>query len=160
MNRNIVRAAILAFLLSAVLSILWSHADAEEDGTPVSNGARYMLIDEVKPGMKGYGLTVFDGTKIERFDAEIISVIYGFFVYRHWAFVGFAERSVLLQVRDYVLVNIVGSVVTVVVALILQRILIQFLAPSVVIDSFCHAVGIGVGALANYLGHKHFTFRA
>ncbi|RJP23119.1 MAG: hypothetical protein C4527_20855, partial [Candidatus Omnitrophota bacterium] len=35
-----------------------------------------MFIDEVKPGMKGYGLTVFSGTKIEKFDVEIVSVVY------------------------------------------------------------------------------------
>ena len=34
-----------------------------------------MRTSEVKPGMKGYGLTVFAGTKIERFDVEVISVL-------------------------------------------------------------------------------------
>ena len=37
-----------------------------------------MRISEVKPGMKGYGLSVFRGTKIERFDAEVISVLRNF----------------------------------------------------------------------------------
>jgi hypothetical protein len=40
--------------------------------------ARHMHISEVKPGMKGYGLGVFQGTKIERFDVEVISVLHNF----------------------------------------------------------------------------------
>jgi hypothetical protein len=36
---------------------------------------RYMPLDQVKPGMKGYGLTVFSGSKPERFDVEVISTL-------------------------------------------------------------------------------------
>ena len=35
----------------------------------------YMPLSEVRPGMVGYGLTVFHGTKVERFKVEIISVV-------------------------------------------------------------------------------------
>ena len=35
-------------------------------------------VDEIKPGMKGYGLTVFRGTQPERFDVEVIDVQHGF----------------------------------------------------------------------------------
>ncbi|MEO8217875.1 MAG: SpoIVB peptidase S55 domain-containing protein [Acidobacteriota bacterium] len=34
-----------------------------------------MPLSEVKKGMKGYGLTVFDGNKVERFDVEILGVL-------------------------------------------------------------------------------------
>lgn len=34
-----------------------------------------MSIDELKPGMKGFGKTVFSGTKIETFDVEILGVL-------------------------------------------------------------------------------------
>ncbi len=34
-----------------------------------------MPISEVKKGMKGYGLTVFEGNKVERFEVEIIGVL-------------------------------------------------------------------------------------
>ena len=37
--------------------------------------ARHMHTAEVAPGMKGYGLSVFHGTKIERFNVEVISVL-------------------------------------------------------------------------------------
>src|SRR5262249_55821945 len=35
-------------------------------------------LSEVKPGMKGYGLTVFRGTQPEKFDVEIISTLHNF----------------------------------------------------------------------------------
>jgi hypothetical protein len=37
-----------------------------------------MGVSELKRGMKGYGLTVFEGTKPERFDVEIIDVLSNF----------------------------------------------------------------------------------
>jgi len=40
--------------------------------------ANVMSVSEIKPGMKGYGLTVFEGTKPERFDVEVIGVLNNF----------------------------------------------------------------------------------
>jgi hypothetical protein len=37
-----------------------------------------MPAKDIKPGMKGYGLTVFQGTKPERFDVEVIDVLSNF----------------------------------------------------------------------------------
>jgi hypothetical protein len=37
-----------------------------------------MPIAEVRPGMRGYGLTVFRGTRPERFDIEVIDVLHNF----------------------------------------------------------------------------------
>ena len=34
--------------------------------------------DEIKDGMKGYGLTVFKGTQPERFDVEVVGVLKNF----------------------------------------------------------------------------------
>jgi len=36
---------------------------------------QYMSVSEIKPGMEGYGLTVFQGTKIERFNVKVIGTI-------------------------------------------------------------------------------------
>lgn len=49
----------------------------------VSAGARNgrpdtMPISAIKPGMKGHGLTVFEGTKPERFDVEVIGTLPNF----------------------------------------------------------------------------------
>lgn len=38
-------------------------------------GDAIMPVSEVRPGMKGYGLTVFRGTTIERFDVEVVGVM-------------------------------------------------------------------------------------
>jgi hypothetical protein len=35
----------------------------------------YWQVDDIRPGQKGYGCTVFKGTKIERFDAEVLGVL-------------------------------------------------------------------------------------
>ncbi|MBI4576448.1 MAG: hypothetical protein HY722_09325 [Planctomycetes bacterium] len=36
-------------------------------------------VDEVRPGMRGHGLTVFQGTAIERFQVEVVDVIPNYF---------------------------------------------------------------------------------
>ena len=41
-------------------------------------GTQTMPVDEIKPGMKGHGVTVFSGHDPERFDVEVISVIHAF----------------------------------------------------------------------------------
>lgn len=37
-----------------------------------------MSVDDVRPGMRGYGLTVFRGTTPERFDVEVVDVLHNF----------------------------------------------------------------------------------
>ena len=61
-------------------------ASAAEPATQASSAqrastfdpARHMRVSEVKPGMTGYGLSVFKDTKIERFEVEVISVLKNF----------------------------------------------------------------------------------
>jgi hypothetical protein len=35
----------------------------------------FWQVDDVRPGMKGYGKTVMKGTKVEKFDAEVLGVL-------------------------------------------------------------------------------------
>jgi hypothetical protein len=42
-----------------------------------------MAIDEVAPGMRGYGLTVFEGTRIDTFSVEILGVMKNVFYAKH-----------------------------------------------------------------------------
>lgn len=58
-----------------LLCLLAGNAWAGDD---LFDPARHMRIDEVRPGMKGYGLSVFFGTKIERFDVEVVSILRSF----------------------------------------------------------------------------------
>lgn len=62
-----------------------SAAQAEAPAAPVAetqrelfDPARHMRVAEVRAGMKGYGLSVFSGTKIERFEVEVISILRNF----------------------------------------------------------------------------------
>lgn len=68
--------------LPSILLVLVSLSCAAKAQTtaPVSlfDPARHMRVAEVKQGMKGYGLGVFQGTRIERFDVEVISVLRNF----------------------------------------------------------------------------------
>ena len=44
----------------------------------LSAAADFMPVDQISPGMKGYGKTVFSGDSIETFDVEIIGVLNNF----------------------------------------------------------------------------------
>src|SRR5437763_1809349 len=53
---------------------------APEEGTPHSGGLasadpQILPLSQVRVGMKGYGLTVFHGTKIDRFGFEVLGVL-------------------------------------------------------------------------------------
>ena len=52
-------------------SLLWGGAVAQS--TP-----GFIHVDEIRPGMKGYGLSVLQGTEPERFDVEVIDVLHQF----------------------------------------------------------------------------------
>lgn len=65
----------LILLIAAKGSTIW----ADEAAAPtLFDPARHMRIEEVAIGMKGYGLSVFKGTAIERFEVEVISIIRNF----------------------------------------------------------------------------------
>ena len=90
--------------------------------------------------------------------ALVVGMIYGFIIYRYWAFVSPRSRSVLLEIRDFILVNIGGGLVTIVVAYALNWMLGGLPLPITVTEGFAHASGIAAGAVVNYLGHKNITF--
>src|SRR5688572_4352863 len=66
----IVAAALLGLALGFPATL------ARADGKAVRPDV--MGVSELKRGMKGHGLTVFEGTKPERFDVEIIDVLTNF----------------------------------------------------------------------------------
>jgi len=61
-----------------LLLCLWAASgglcSAEQSPEP----ARYISVDEVRPGMEAYCLTVFKGTEVEKFSLEVVSVIHNF----------------------------------------------------------------------------------
>ncbi|HKO49255.1 MAG TPA: SpoIVB peptidase S55 domain-containing protein [Polyangiaceae bacterium] len=65
-------AALVGLLLPLPLGLRPAQADG------ASNRPDIMPVSDIRAGMKGYGLTVFQGTKPERFDVEVIDVLKNF----------------------------------------------------------------------------------
>lgn len=59
-------------LIGACPVVAWAPAGAQ-DVRP-----RLLDVDQVRIGMKGYGLSVFRGTEPERFDVEVVGVLHNF----------------------------------------------------------------------------------
>jgi hypothetical protein len=73
-------AAVLLSALIPVVSPSLSPAAPPAPAAPAEpktlfDPARHMKVSEVRPGMTGYGLSVFHGTKVERFDVEVIDIL-------------------------------------------------------------------------------------
>jgi hypothetical protein len=73
-----VRAAAFAALLAASAAAAPAAAAVKTSDAVKELKLEIMPVAEVRPGMKGYGLSVFEGIKIERFEIEVIGVIPGF----------------------------------------------------------------------------------
>ncbi len=59
---------VLISRLALFLTLFWL-------GTAALGSPQIIRVREIKPGMKGYGLTVFQGAKIERFEVEVLGVL-------------------------------------------------------------------------------------
>jgi len=69
-NESLPIGALAVGLLAGLgLTIPLAHGDAKPST---------ISVDEIKDGMKGYGLTVFKGTQPERFDVEVVGVLKNF----------------------------------------------------------------------------------
>ena len=68
------------FALSLAMLLMANLGKAGADSQPATlfDPARHMHVSEVKRGMKGYGLSVFSGTKIEKFDVVVVDVVKNF----------------------------------------------------------------------------------
>ena len=65
--------AVLTGLCAALpFGLRSAHADG------ITSRPDTLPVSALKKGMKGYGLTVFEGTKPERFDVEIIDILDNF----------------------------------------------------------------------------------
>lgn len=66
------RRTLAGLLCSLSLSLAPTLAGAQAKKPEI------IQVGDIKPGMTGYGLTVFEGTKIEKFDLKVIGVVNGF----------------------------------------------------------------------------------
>ncbi len=67
---------LFASVLGALLAPLPIAGLAQADG--IASRPDIMPVSAIKPGMKGHGLTVFEGTKPEKFEIEVIDVLKNF----------------------------------------------------------------------------------
>jgi hypothetical protein len=68
--------AALGGVLLPLAGLLAGLGTAHADG--FATRSDIIPVDKIKKGMKGYGLTVFEGTKPEKFDVEVIDVLRNF----------------------------------------------------------------------------------
>ena len=61
-------ALIFAFVAQEAMAAYWPTLSADD-------AKKIMPVSEVKRGMRGYGLTVFHGTTIEKFDVAVLGVM-------------------------------------------------------------------------------------
>lgn len=90
--------------------------------------------------------------------ATATGMLIGFVLYRSLVFPG-SRQSLVSQLSGFLLVNLLGGAVTVMTALIVRDAAAVPLGLGTAAAPASHAVGIAVGAAANYLGHKTITFR-
>jgi putative flippase GtrA len=89
--------------------------------------------------------------------ATCIGMTCGFLLYRAWVFPG-STRPLGRQIRDFILVNLTGQATMLGVAAIVRQLLISAGIGALIAGASAHALGIAVGAVVNYLGHRHVTF--
>ena len=89
--------------------------------------------------------------------AGAVGMTVGFVMYRYYVFPA-SSRSAAQQVRGFVAVNLVGMAVVAVVAVMLKDGLFPLIGLRFASEAIAHAVGIGVGAVANFVGHRNVTF--
>jgi len=67
-------SALLCFM---ALCMFFSPADSAAGSTvaPAIDKAKYITVDEIRPGQEAYCLTVLQGEKVEKFDLEVLSVV-------------------------------------------------------------------------------------
>ena len=90
--------------------------------------------------------------------ATAIGMVVGFATYRAVVFTG-SERPLAVQIRDFLLVNLAGALVTIAIAVVMRNFALRPLGFVSLADPLSHAGGIAAGAVVNFLGHRSITFR-
>ena len=91
------RLVLLAALMQGTVPLLAraespNQSAASTPSISLFDPARHMRVSEVRPGMAGYGLTVFKGTTIQKFNVEVLAVLHNYF--------GPKSDAVLIRCKD------------------------------------------------------------
>lgn len=90
--------------------------------------------------------------------AYLIGMSVGFTLYRTYVFPG-SNRPFLQQTALFLGVNAVGAIIVLGLTSWLMTLQTELPYPLFVKEGVAHGVAIGIGAVANFLGHKLLTFR-
>lgn len=82
-----------------------------------------------------------------------------FVLYRTWVFPG-SDRHLLMQISDFIVINLVSMAVTVGISVAMREVLLALHVGPIVAAAVAHFIGIGTGAIAGYIGHRRITFRS
>lgn len=91
--------------------------------------------------------------------AYMIGMSAGFMLYRAYVFAR-SPLPVPVQIGLFLAVNAVGAGVVLAVSLGLLDIVFPAAGYAFHAEALAHGIGIGVGAVTNFFGHKHLTFWA
>jgi putative flippase GtrA len=89
--------------------------------------------------------------------AYLTGMVVAFVLFRWLVFSG-SENTFSRQVRNFVLVNIAGLMLTLMVAWLLARLVFPAVNFGFHPDAVAHAVAIVAPVLTSWFGHKRFTF--
>ena len=90
--------------------------------------------------------------------ATMIGMVFSFVTYKHFVFPGSA-RALGNQLRDFILINIVGMTIQTGVAVLFNSTILPALGVVTHSEAIAHAIAIGVGAVSNFHGHRYLSFR-
>ncbi len=90
--------------------------------------------------------------------AMAIGMTLGFILYQGWVFPG-SERPLWRKIIDFILVNLLGVVITTAGAILGRKLLLNMGVGPEWAAATGHALGIAAGAVGNYIGHQRITFR-
>jgi putative flippase GtrA len=122
--------------------------------------ARFLMAGGFAAGVNWlarFPLSAFLPFPVAVLGATVIGMMVGFVAYRTYVFPR-SPHPVLLQARDFLMVNIVATCLVVLVAALGRSILVYFMG-TVPAEATAHALGIMAGAALNYFGHSAVTFR-
>lgn len=85
-------------------------------------------------------------------------LITAFVLNRIWVFRG-SERPIQQQAGWFLVINLTGLAMTVLIGLLMARIVLPWLDWTWYPDTVAHAIGIAAPVITSYLGHKHLSFR-
>jgi energy-coupling factor transport system substrate-specific component len=87
----------------------------------------------------------------------IVGMATGFCLYRSWVF-PHSSRPLHFQGGSFLVVNAITAVLVFLISISVDWLLRDFSLSNQVREGIAHAVGIGLGAPMNFVGHRMVTF--